>query len=74
MYSPEQTVQGASLVQQCLRAGLMDELTMSVRPIVLGHGVRLLDGLEPGGVELEILRAEVDAFKKARRSQGASQR
>jgi dihydrofolate reductase len=48
-------LQGASLVQQALRAGLMDELIISLVPIVLGRGVRLLDGLDPGSVELEIV-------------------
>jgi dihydrofolate reductase len=53
-------VMGASLVQQCLRAGLLDELTIHLVPIVLGRGVRLLDGLEPHGAELELMRV-VDA-------------
>ena len=48
-------LQGASIVQQCLRAGLMDELVISLVPVVLGRGVRLLDGLDPGSVELEIV-------------------
>ncbi len=39
---------GATIVQQCLRAGLLDELTINLVPIVLGRGVRVLDGLEPG--------------------------
>jgi len=48
-------LQGASMVQQCIRAGLMDELVISLVPVVLGRGVRLLDGLDPGSVELEIV-------------------
>jgi dihydrofolate reductase len=48
-------LQGASMVQQALRAGLMDELIISLVPVVLGRGVRLLDGLDPGSVELEIV-------------------
>jgi dihydrofolate reductase len=48
-------LQGASMVQQALRAGLMDELIISLVPVVLGDGVRLLDGLDPGSVELEIV-------------------
>jgi len=51
---------GASIVQQSLRAGLLDELTINLVPVVLGRGVRLLDGLEPGSVELELIRV-VDA-------------
>lgn len=53
-------LQGASIVQQCLRAGLMDELVVSLVPMVLGRGVRLLDGLEPGSVALDLVRV-VDA-------------
>ena len=47
-------LQGASIVQQGLRAGLMDELHVSVVPLVLGRGVRLLDGLDAGSMELEL--------------------
>ena len=41
-------LQGASIVQQCLRTGLMDELTISLVPVVLGRGVRLLEPSIPG--------------------------
>jgi len=51
---------GATIVQQCLRAGLLDELTISLVPVVLGRGVRLLEGLEPGSAELDLVRV-VDA-------------
>lgn len=46
---------GASIVQQCLAAGLLDELVVSVVPVLLGHGVRLLDNLAPGSVELTLV-------------------
>jgi dihydrofolate reductase len=46
---------GASIVQQGLRAGLMDELTISLVPVVLGRCVRLLDGLEPGSLALDLV-------------------
>lgn len=36
---------GASAIQQYLRAGLVDEMTLNVVPILLGGGARLLDGL-----------------------------
>jgi dihydrofolate reductase len=36
---------GAATIQQCLRAGLLDELLLNLIPIVLGDGERLLDGL-----------------------------
>lgn len=45
---------GASIVQQCLAAGLLDELVISLVPMVLGSGVRLLDNLAPGSVELDL--------------------
>jgi dihydrofolate reductase len=51
---------GATIVQQCLRARLLDELTIHLVPVVLGRGVRLLDGLEPGSVELDLVNV-VDA-------------
>ena len=46
-------VMGAGAVQGCLRAGLLDELTLHLVPIVLGAGVRLLDHLDPARVALE---------------------
>jgi len=49
------SLMGAQPVQQALRAGLLDELTIGLVPVVLGRGVRLLDGLEPGSVELEVV-------------------
>ena len=51
---------GASIVQQCLATGLLDELVISLVPVVLGHGIRLLDNLAPGSVELT-LTGVVDA-------------
>lgn len=51
---------GASMVQQCLRAGLLDELTTEVVPVLLGGGVRLLEGVAPGAADLELTRV-VDA-------------
>jgi dihydrofolate reductase len=54
------SLMGASVVQQCLRAGLLDEMTIHLVPVVLGGGVRLLDGLEPDTVEFELARV-VDA-------------
>jgi len=38
---------GASVVQQYLNAGHLDELQVHVAPMLLGSGVRLLDGLDP---------------------------
>ncbi|HEX9616374.1 MAG TPA: dihydrofolate reductase family protein [Anaerolineales bacterium] len=47
----------ASILQQCLNVGLMDEIHIDVVPILLGNGVRLFDhlGIEP--IRLESIRA-----------------
>jgi dihydrofolate reductase len=47
---------GATTVQQALRAGLLDELVINLVPVVLGRGARPLDGLEPGSVQLDLVR------------------
>src|SRR3990172_2770745 len=47
----------ASILQQCLNAGLMDEIHIDMAPVLLGSGIRLFDhlGIEP--IELESIRA-----------------
>jgi len=47
---------GANVVQQYLRAGLLDELELHVVPLLLGDGVRLFDSV--GDVKLELTRVE----------------
>ena len=49
-------VVGASLVQQCIRAGLLDEIHLDLVPVLLGDGVRLLDHLGTEPIELESTR------------------
>ncbi|MBA2643327.1 MAG: dihydrofolate reductase family protein [Actinobacteria bacterium] len=46
---------GASLAQQVLGAGLLDELQIHLTPVVLGDGTRLLDHVSPE-VRLEVSR------------------
>ena len=46
----------ASILQQCLNAGLMDEIHIDVAPLLLGKGVRLFDHLTIEPVELESIR------------------
>jgi len=47
---------GANVVQQYLRAGLLDELQVHVAPLLLGQGVRLFDHLGTDPTELEVIR------------------
>ena len=51
---------GADVVQQYLKAGLLDELQVSVVPVLLGAGTRLLDDLGPTPPQLELVRV-IDA-------------
>ncbi len=44
-----------SILQQCLNAGLMDEIHLSLTPVLLGGGVRLFDHLR-GPLELQSTR------------------
>ena len=48
---------GASVVQQFVAAGLVDEFELSVVPRLLGRGERLLDNLGDADLELEQIRA-----------------
>jgi dihydrofolate reductase len=45
---------GASMVQQCLRAGLLDEIHINLVPVLLGDGVKLFEAGSPGDYELTI--------------------
>jgi dihydrofolate reductase len=47
---------GASIVQQCLKAGLVDEIQIDLAPVLIGAGVRLFDHLG-GPINLEQLDA-----------------
>jgi dihydrofolate reductase len=47
---------GANLVQQCIKAGLLDEIHLDLVPVVLGGGVGLFDRLGTGPIELERIR------------------
>jgi dihydrofolate reductase len=48
---------GANVAQQYLAAGLIDELEISVVPLLLGDGARLFDSLGGAKPELEQVRA-----------------
>jgi dihydrofolate reductase len=49
-------VHGASAAQQCLAAGLMDEIQVSLVPVLLGNGTRLFEHL---GGQIQLERAQV---------------
>ena len=46
-----------SILQQALKAKLVDEIYVDVAPVLLGSGVRLFDHLETTQIELERIRA-----------------
>jgi dihydrofolate reductase len=47
---------GASIAQQYLKAGLVDEMQIHVAPVFLGGGVRLFESLGHDRPELELTR------------------
>ena len=49
---PVEIAGGASTVNACLRAGVIDELNLHVSPVLLGDGERLFDGV-PNTLRLE---------------------
>jgi dihydrofolate reductase len=53
-----QVVAGASVIQQLLRAGLVDELHLDLVPVLLGGGLRFLENLDPDRVRLDTLGVE----------------
>ena len=52
---------GADIIRQALRAGYVDELSVSIAPVVLGAGKRLFDGFDES-VDLELIRTYSSAF------------
>jgi dihydrofolate reductase len=52
---------GADVIRQALAAGLVDELTLIIAPLVLGGGKRLFDGFDRR-LELEQLSARQSRF------------
>ena len=51
---------GTKITQQCLQAGLVDEIQLHLVPVLLGAGIRLFDHLEDEQIALEKIRV-IDA-------------
>jgi dihydrofolate reductase len=49
-------VGGANVAQQCIKAGLVDEIGVDLVPILLGEGIRFFDNLGDARIELERTR------------------
>jgi dihydrofolate reductase len=46
---------GADIIRQALRAGYLDEIAISIAPVVLGAGKRLFEGFDQS-LDLEVIR------------------
>jgi dihydrofolate reductase len=65
MFGP---VRGASTVRQALIAGVIDELTLDIAPVLLGSGERIFDGVESFGFEpAEVLHSPLTTHIRYRR-------
>ncbi|TQS71857.1 dihydrofolate reductase [Ornithinibacillus gellani] len=46
----------ASIAQQCIKAGFLDEMHLHIAPIILGSGIRLFDQIGEDQIQLESKR------------------
>jgi dihydrofolate reductase len=49
---------GANTIQQCVNAGLCDELQIDVMPVLLGTGLRLFENIDTDKIQLERTKVE----------------
>ena len=62
---------GAWTVRQALAAGVIDELTLDVAPVLLGSGERIFDGVETFDFEpVEVLHSPLSTHIRYRRRSG----
>jgi len=59
-------VLGASVIQECLNAGLCDELQIEIIPVLLGKGKRLFENIDTDLIKLE--RTKVEEMTSVRTS------
>ncbi len=60
---------GASTVRQALQAGVVDELSLDVAPVLLGSGERIFDGIESFPFEpVEVLHSPLATHIRYRRT------
>ena len=53
-------VGGADIGQQCLKAGLVDELHLDIVPVFLNQGLRLFEHLDGADIKLERIKVSVE--------------
>lgn len=51
-------VLGASTIQQCINAGLCDELEINIIPVLLGKGKRLFENINTDKIKIERTKVE----------------
>ena len=49
---------GGATILEYVNAGLIDEFSVALSPVLFGSGVRLFEGVDAGRVALEPVRAE----------------
>ena len=49
---------GGATILEHVNAGLVEEFTIALAPVLFGSGVRLFEGVDAGRVALEPVRAE----------------
>lgn len=54
---------GANIAQQCIEAGMIDEIVVFIAPILLGDGVRMFN--RPGGTNIKLERISLTSTPKA---------
>ncbi len=51
-----QVIGGPNTIQQCINAGLCDELQIDIMPVLLGKGLRLFENIDTAKIKLERIK------------------